>query len=197
MKNPWIKIRSNLIFEDKWIKVYRDDVIGPDNKNGNYSYVNTKCGVGVIAINKEGELYLVGQYRYAPNTYSLEIPKGGFYSFNSDESPLEAAKRELKEETGISAGSWVELRAVHTLTGHSNDIVHLFLATDLSFGISSPDENECINVFCVQFDKIDTIIREGLFIDGKKEMITDATSIAAIYLAKDLIKERAAYSIRQ
>ncbi len=188
MKNPWIKIRSNLIFEDKWIKVYHDDVIGSNKKKGSYSYVKTKCGVGIVAVNSKGELCLVGQYRYAPDIYSLEIPKGGFHSFNSDESSLQAAKRELKEETGISAGNWVELGAVHTLTGHSNDIVYLFLATDLSFGISFPDENECINVFYIKFDKIDTVIREGLFIDGKKEMITDATSISAIYFAKDLIK---------
>lgn len=189
MKNPWIKIRSNSIYEDKWIKVYHDDVIGPNKKKGSYSYVKTKCGVGIVAVNNEGELCLVGQYRYIPNMYSLEIPKGGFYSFNSDESPLQAAKRELKEETGISAEDWVELGSVHTLTGHSNDTVHLFLATKLSYGVSSPDENECINVFYIKFDKIDNVIREGLLIDGKKEMITDATSIAAIHFAKNLIKE--------
>jgi 8-oxo-dGTP pyrophosphatase MutT (NUDIX family) len=189
MDNPWTKIKSNLIYENAWIRVYQDDVILPDEKEGSYGLVKTKGGVGVVAINNEGELYLVGQYRYAPDVYSLEIPKGAFDSFDSTESPVDAAKRELKEETGIIADTWIQLGTVHTLMGYSNDIVHLFLATDLSFGQSSPGTNECISTFTVPFHEIGTIIREGFIIDGKKIKITDATSIVAIFLAKDLMEK--------
>lgn len=185
MKNPWTKIKSHLIYESAWIKVHYDDVIRPDGKKDVYSIVKTKGGIGVVAINKEGELYLVAQYRYAPDIYSLEIPKGAFNSFDCTESPLETAKRELKEETGITADRWVELGTVHTLMGYSNDIVHLFLATDLSAAQSSPESTEDIRVFTVPFHQIETIISDGFIVDGEKIRISDATSIAAIFLAKD------------
>jgi len=190
MKNPWTKIKSHLIYENEWIRVYRDEVIRPDGKEGIYSVVKTKGGIGVVAINKKGELFLVAQYRYAPDIYSLEIPKGAFNSFESTESPLETAKRELKEETGIIADKWVELGTVHTLMGCSNDIVYLFLATDLSITESSPESIEDIRVFTIPFHQIETIIKEGLVINGKKIKISDATSIAAICLTKDLVKKK-------
>lgn len=189
MINPWKKIKSHLIYGDPFIQVHCDDVICPDGKKGSYSLVKTKGGVGIVAISREKELYLVGQYRYAPDTYSLEIPKGAFTSFGSVESSLEAAKRELKEETGITADTWLQLGTVHTLMGSSNDIVHLFLATDLSLGQSSPEAVEDIRIFTVPFHQIGTIIRDGLIVNNEIFKITDATSIAAIFLAKDLNRE--------
>lgn len=188
MRNPWTKIKSRLAYETPWFKVIKDDVIGPDGKNNVYDIIRTKGGVGVVTLNDKGELYLVGQYRYATDGYSIEIPKGAFESFHLVEEPLEAAQRELKEETGISANRWIELATVHTLVGHSDDTVHLFLATDLAFGHSFPDDTEEIRLFAVPLAEIGKVIRDGLSIDGERAKMTDATSITAILLAKDLVE---------
>ena len=179
----------HLKYNDSFIKVYQDDVKRPDNKKGTYSVVKTKGGVGVVAIDSEDMLYLVGQYRYAPDVYSLEIPKGAFNSFDSTDSPLETAKRELKEETGLTSESWNELGLVHTLMGYSDDKVQLFLARDLSHGPISLESTEVIKVYSLPFCKIETVIREGLITNEKKIKITDATSIAAIFLARNFIRK--------
>ena len=81
--------------------------------------------------------------------YSIEIPKGAFESFGSSEDPLDAAKRELREETGVVAERWVKLGTVYTLMESSDDVVHFYLATDLSLGESAPEGTEDISVFIV------------------------------------------------
>lgn len=189
MNNPWKKINSHLRYDNHWIKVYQDEVIRPDGKEGLYGVVKTKGGVGIVAINDKEEIFLVSQFRYAVDVYSLEIPKGAYNSFDSSESPLDTAQRELKEETGISAETWIELGTVHTLMGYSDDTVHLFLAKDLIVSQNSPDDTEVIKIHTVPSNQIEIILRDGFLIDGEKIRMTDATSIAAIFLAKDFINK--------
>ncbi len=189
MKNPWKKLKSTIKYQNNWLKVYHDDVIRPDKKKGIYGLVKTKGGVGVVAINKNKEIFLVSQFRYAPNVYSLEIPKGTFNTFSHKEDALATAKRELKEEIGVTARKWVKLGVVHTLMGYSDDGVHLFLARDLTITKSSLEGTEDIKVFKVPFFKIEKVIKSGLILDKIKVKMTDATSMAAIFLAKSLIKK--------
>lgn len=179
----WEKVKSKNVYSSPWIEVFHDDVIRPDGEPGIYSVVRTKGGIGVVAIKENKEILLVAQYRYAPAVYSLEIPKGAFNLFNSKENPLDVAKRELEEETGAQAKNWRKLGVVHTLMGSSDDIVHLFLATNISMGESLPEETEDLELLSVPLDNIDEIISEGLMIRNTRAKMTDATSIAAINLA--------------
>ena len=185
MINPWTKVKSQLIYESPWVRLYRDNVIRPDGKPGVYDVVKMKGGIGIVAIDAEGLLYLVGQYRYALDCYSLEIPKGAFETFDSKETPLRCAQRELKEETGLVAGCWQELGMVHTLMGSSNDVVHLFLASDLTVGDSSPEGTEAIKVIKIPWSEAVKLIRAGYKLDSETVKMTDATSIAAILLARE------------
>jgi hypothetical protein len=99
--SPWRVLGSRPVYENPWISVREDEVVRPDGNPGIYGVVHYKnTAVGVLPV-EDGHVYLVGQYRYPLERYSWEIPEGGC---PEDEDPLQAARRELKEETGLSAG---------------------------------------------------------------------------------------------
>jgi 8-oxo-dGTP pyrophosphatase MutT (NUDIX family) len=193
MRSIWSKLASKIVYQSAWIRVREDTVVKPDGKPGVYGVVELKGGIGVVAMTDKDEVFLVGQYRYAPGVYSLEIPKGAFQTFESKEDPLKTAQRELKEETGISAREWVKLGTVHTLMGATNDIVHLFLARSLQEGKASPEETEDIAVIKVPLGELIKIICAGkeILVNRRgfhhSDKLTDATSIAAIFWAKDFL----------
>src|SRR5205823_2361100 len=99
-ENPWRRIDRSVAYDNPWITVYHDDVRRPDGQPGVYGVVHYKNrAVGVVALDGEDRLLLVGQYRYTLDVYSWEIPEGGAAP---GEDVEEAARRELLEETGHS-----------------------------------------------------------------------------------------------
>ncbi len=96
--NPWKKISSQKIYQNQWFSLREDQVISPGGEKSIYGVVETSPAIAIVPLTSKLETYLVGQYRYPLNTYSWEVPEGGA---DPDESNLEAAKRELKEETGL------------------------------------------------------------------------------------------------
>jgi 8-oxo-dGTP pyrophosphatase MutT (NUDIX family) len=182
--NHWTTLNTTRIYESSWLRLIEDEIIRPDGSIGKYGVLQTRGGIGVVALTELQEVFLVAQYRYATQTYSLEIPKGAFTSFEADESPLEAAVRELKEETGLVARSWEKLHTVHTLMGYSDDIVHLFLARELTSGDAQPDDVEEIELVRVPLERIVETIRKGVVIKGIHADLTDATSITGLLLAR-------------
>ena len=98
-KNPWQSLSKQMVYENKWIAVSHEEVITPTGTNGIYGKVHFKnYAIGIIPIDTDGNTYLVGQYRYAINEYSWEIPEGGGLL---EHDILDAAKRELIEEVGL------------------------------------------------------------------------------------------------
>ncbi len=176
MSKRWKVTASRNIYSDPWIRVRIDDIVRPNGAPGTYSVVELKGGVGIVPVTEGGTIYLVGQYRYAPHVYSWEIPKGAFPDFEHSELPLETAKRELLEETGLTALRWSELAVVHTLLGSTNDKVYLFVATGLSVGMPAPGETEDIESCKVTLAEFHKLIEDGT--------ITDATTIAAVLLTQ-------------
>lgn len=147
--NPWKKLNTRLIYENEWISVREDQVIRPDGEKGIYGVVDTRIAVGIIALTPDNEIYLVGQYRYPIDKYSWEIVEGGS---DPDEDPLVTAKRELKEEAGLTAGSWRQLGGIMYLSNcHSSEEAVVFVATDLVEGSSSPDGTEMLRSRKVPF----------------------------------------------
>ena len=173
-KEHWQVKTSNYVYTDPWIRVRVDKVIRPGGVKGHYSVVELKGGIGVVPVDENGDIYLVGQYRYAPDVYSWEIPKGAFENFKPAKSPLQTAKRELLEETGLTAKKWIKLTTVHTLLGSTNDKVYLFWATNLRADKPRPGKTENIKVLKVN-------LREFHKMVDRKE-ITDATTITAVLL---------------
>jgi hypothetical protein len=100
--NPWTTLSSRPVYDNPWIRVREDQVLRPDGLPGIYGVVQFKNrAVGVLPIDGEGRIWLVGQYRYPLKAYSWEIPEGGS---GPSETPEATAHRELREETGLIAG---------------------------------------------------------------------------------------------
>jgi ADP-ribose pyrophosphatase len=123
----------------------------------------------VLPIDAEGNTYLVGQYRYTLNQYSWEIPEGGG---PHDEPPLDAAKRELVEETGLVAAHWEELGRAHLSNSVSDEIAIMYLATELTMTEARPEGTEKLEVKKVPFAEALNMVARG--------EITDAMAVIAI-----------------
>ena len=139
-RNPWKTLGSKLVYENPWIRVREDEVIRPDGQPGIYGVVQTRMATGVIALAEDGQVYLIGQWRYPHEQYSWEIVEGGT---DDGETALDAAKRELREEAGLEAKHWEPLgNEIHLTNCHSDERGYLFLATGLTEVEASPDGTE-------------------------------------------------------
>src|SRR5215208_5319287 len=167
--NPWRTVSSRQVYDNPWISVREDQVVRPDGEPGIYGVVHYKnVAVGVLAI-EEDDVYLVGQYRYPLETYSWEINEGGCPEGGE---PLSAARRELREETGLEATSWRMLGEAYLSNSVADEYAVWFLATGLVSGEQQPEGTEVIGVRRVP-------VREAvaMVMDGR---ITDALSALAL-----------------
>ena len=146
--NPWKKISSQKIYQIQWFSLREDQVISPGGEKSIYGVVETSPAIAIVPLTSKLETYLVGQYRYPLNTYSWEVPEGGA---DPDESNLEAAKRELKEETGLRAQKWTYLSSLYTSNSITNEIGHIYLAEGLTAGVSEPEHTEDLTVKMIPF----------------------------------------------
>ncbi|MDQ3536583.1 MAG: NUDIX hydrolase [Bacteroidota bacterium] len=168
--NPWKKLSSREIYENPWIKVREDQVINPSGGEGIYGVVSMKAtALGIIPLDEAGNTWLVGQYRYTLDEYSWEIPMGGG---NKSLDTLETAKRELKEETGITANRWTQIMRIHTSNSVTDEEGYVYLAQDLQFGATEYDETEDIKIWKLPFTKVIDMAMDG--------SITDSISLAGI-----------------
>lgn len=180
--NPWKRLSSKLIYQNPWITVREDQVIRPDGKEGIYGVVMTRLATGVIAMTPAQEVYLVGQYRYTTEEYSWEIVEGGA---EPGEPALEAAQRELLEETGLSAAHWEPLGGeLHLTNCHSDERGYLFLATGLTEGIASPEGTEELQVKKVPLAEALAMVDDGT--------IRDAISIMGLLTLDRRLRQAAA-----
>ena len=168
-QNPWLTLGSRNVYENPWISVREDRVIRPDGEPGIYGVVHYKnTAVGVLPV-EEDHVYLVGQYRYPLERYSWEIPEGGC---PEDEEPLRAARRELREETGLVARNWRKLGEAYLSNSVANERAVWYLATGLVPGERQPEGTEVIGVRRVPLREAVAMARDG--------RITDALSILAL-----------------
>lgn len=168
--NPWQTRSSRLIYENPWIALTECQVLTPAGKPGIYGVVHFHHqAVGVVPY-EAGYIWLVGQYRYPLKQYSWEIPEGGGASH---ESPLEAAKRELKEETGLAAAHYQPLLEMHLSNSVSDEWGIVYLATGLTQGQATPEDTEELRVRRVSL--------EEAYAEVEARHITDSLSVGAIY----------------
>lgn len=177
--NPWETVSTRAVYDNPWIKVREDEVVRPDGRPGIYGVVHFKnVAVGVLAV-EDGEVYLVGQYRYTLGRYSWEIVEGGC---PEGEDTLDAARRELEEETGLRARDWVKMGEAHLSNSVSDELAVWYLATGLEQGEPRPDGTERLQVRRVGLE-------EALRMTFAGE-ITDALSMLALMqlqLRRDLL----------
>jgi 8-oxo-dGTP pyrophosphatase MutT (NUDIX family) len=149
-------------------------VINPSGNPGIYGVVHFKnVAVGILPLDEENNTWLVGQYRYTLDQYHWEIPEGGC-PVGSD--PLETAKRELLEETGIYAREWTQIIDLHTSNSVTDEYGVAYVARGLTFGEAAPEETEELQIKKVPFAEALRMVMDG--------EITDVLSQVTIMKAK-------------
>ena len=169
--NPWKTLSSREVYSNNWIHIEEHQVINPAGGNGIYGKVHFKnIAIGIIPLDAQENTWLVGQHRYPLNAYSWEIPEGGC---PVGTSLLESAKRELKEETGLSATTWTQIVRMHTSNSVTDEEAFIFLAEGLTPGESQLEETEA-----------DLVVKKIPFREALKRVldgsITDSMSLAGI-----------------
>lgn len=173
-QNPWQTKSSKKIYENPWISLTEHQVINPSGGKGIYGEVHFKnYAIGIIAIDEDDLIYLVGQYRYPLKQYSWELPEGGG---PLDQEPLDSAKRELLEETGLVAQHWEEVLRMHLSNSVSNELGILYLAKDFEQFEAQPEETEQLEVKKIPFEEAYQMVIKG--------EITDSLTVAGILRVK-------------
>lgn len=158
-------------YDNPWITVEEHDVINPKGGTGIYGKVHFKNkAIGIIPLDNKLNTWLVGQYRYTLDEYSWEIPMGGG---PLDDDILLSAQRELKEETGISAVDWELIIRLHISNSVTDEEGFVYLARNLTFGDTSEEDTELLNVKKMPFETALNMAMEG--------EITDVLSLAGIF----------------
>jgi len=169
--NPWETLSTRETYSNPWIRVREDQVLNPSGGPGIYGVVEYKNrAIGVIPVDDGGFTWLVGQWRYCHERYEWEIPEGGC---PAGESPVEAARRELLEETGIVAASITPLlTGIQLSNSTTNEVCDVFVATGLSFAEAQPEETEQLEVLRLPLAEAIAMAKDG--------RIRDSVSVLAL-----------------
>ena len=165
-------LESREVYRGRILHVREDRVRLPNGKEGVREVVEHPGGVGILALDGD-DVLLVKQYRYVFGRTLLEIPAG---KREPGEDPLTTARRELREETGAEATHWQPLGVVLPSPGCYGEVLHLYLARDLTFGATHPDADEFLQVRRLPFDTLLARCLSGEIEDGK--------TVAAVLKAK-------------
>ncbi|MES2427928.1 MAG: NUDIX hydrolase [Bacteroidota bacterium] len=178
-ENPWQVKSEKVAYDNPWIKLTEYQVINPSGNPGIYGKVHFKNrAIGIVPLDADLNTYLVGQYRFVLDEYSWEIPEGGG---PLADDPLAAAKRELLEETGLTAKNWTEVQRMHLSNSVSDELCIIYVATDLEQFQAEPEDTEQLIVNKVPFDDVYRMVCAG--------EIMDSVTVAAVLKVKLLLME--------
>jgi 8-oxo-dGTP pyrophosphatase MutT (NUDIX family) len=172
--NPWTVLNERIVYDNKWIGLTEYDVLNPSGGKGIYGKIRFKnLAIGILPLDEKGNTWLVGQYRFTLDAYSWEIPEGG-----GDPAlpPVESARRELLEETGLVAAEWLPLMEMHLSNSVSDERAYIFLARGLEQREAEPEETEQLVVRKLPFEEAYRMVETG--------EITDSMSVASILKVK-------------
>jgi len=178
-ENPWKITSEKSIYNNAWINLTEYQVLNPAGNPGIYGKVHFKnVAIGILPLDDELNTYLVGQYRFPINQYSWEMPEGGG-PLGTD--PLDSAKRELLEETGLKAQHWTELQQLHLSNSVSDELSIIYLARGLEQFEAEPEETEQLQIRKVPFEEVYRMVCHN--------EITDSMTVAAVLKVKLLLLE--------
>jgi 8-oxo-dGTP pyrophosphatase MutT (NUDIX family) len=179
-RGPWTIVGTKIAYKDDWIAIRRDKVITPGGARSTYATLVAKDGAIVVPVDEVGNVYLGLEFRYALGRENLEIPGG---ALDPGEGELEGAKRELREEAGISAERWTHLTTSHVFHSLSPAVAGIYLAEGLSFAEQKLDHNERIELRKMPLAEALRLIDAG--------EITDTLTIAGLLFAARHLAARA------
>ncbi|HUH08215.1 MAG TPA: NUDIX hydrolase [Egibacteraceae bacterium] len=178
--NPWSTRATKTVYDNGWISVREDAVVRPDGSDGIYGVVKFKNhALGAVPLFDDGTTVLVGQHRYPLDAWSWEIPEGGG---PVGRDALSEIRRELREETGLTAERWTPLGAAHLSNSVTDETGYAWLAEGLTQGPSEPEPTERLRLRRLPF-----VEAVQMAVDGR---ITDALSIIALCRAERLLASR-------
>jgi len=165
------RIASEQVYRGRLLDVRRDTVRLPDGHTATREYIVHPGAVLVVPRLADGRLVVVRQFRYANNAVFLEFPAG---KLDHGESTLATAQRELREEAGYTAATWIRLGLVHTVVAYSTEAIELFLAEDLMHaGGQALDHGEFVDVETMSYAEVIAAAERG--------EITDVKTVAALW----------------
>jgi ADP-ribose pyrophosphatase len=168
-------IASRIVYQNRWMTVREDNIERGDGSTGIYGVVDKPDFVILIPLQND-QIYLVEQFRYPVKERFWEFPQGSWEEL-PDVDPLEVARGELQEETGLRAGAIDYLGYLYNAYGYSSQGMHVFLATNLTEGENSLSaEEQDLRTTCVSIASFEEMIRTG--------QIKDASTLAAYNLLK-------------
>jgi 8-oxo-dGTP pyrophosphatase MutT (NUDIX family) len=167
---PWRVVSRAVVHDNPWIRLEAYRAEAPTGVETDYFMAAFKnVAVGVVALFDDGTLSLVGQWRFPFGRYSWELPEGGV---PEGETPLDGAKRELREEAGLEAADWRHILALQSSNASTNEVCHCYLATGLSQVALDPDPTEALALVRVPFQEALAAAVEG--------RIADAMTVASL-----------------
>ncbi|MCC7119054.1 MAG: NUDIX hydrolase [Anaerolineales bacterium] len=174
---PFQLIKSEIVLQGRTFKIRRDLLKTPDGRETKYEIVDHGGSVILLPIDQNGNLLFVRQYRHAAGMDMLELPAG---TREGDEPFEECAAREIREETGMAAGTLKRIGSFYLAPGYSTEYMGVFLATDLTHNPLQADDDEFLSV-----EKIP--VQEALQMAERGEL-PDAKTLAALLIAKPYLK---------
>ena len=159
------RLDRKLVREGRIINIYEDTVKIPNGHIDKYDFIGHKGAAAVVPVTADGKLLMVRQYRNALDRVTLEIPAGGLNS--ADEPTLDAARRELEEETGYQADNIELLISIYTTVAFCNEKIDIYVAHDLVKTSQHLDDDEYIDVYAYTIEELTQMIAEGKIVDGK------------------------------
>lgn len=157
-------ITSSTVFRGALLHVCRDEVRLPDGATAVREYIRHPGAVMMVPLLDDGRVVLVRQFRYPLGRHFIEVPAG---KIDAGESPLDTARRELREECGYTAARWEHLRTIHPCIGYSDERIELYLARGLEHVGHAPDDEEFLEVLTVPLAQALAWVRDGTITEVK------------------------------
>ena len=161
--NPYILKSSEVKYQNPWITVREDKVVQANGNPGIFGVVDYGIGVAILPIDEDNNVYLAKEFKYALQSWSLELASGGVEPGENTEA---AARRELKEELGITADEWIYMGSIHPLTTIVENTQHQFIVRGLHFGKANTEETEQIELVKMSIEEAYKLIKTGKIVNA-------------------------------